>query len=577
MHTLILASSLCAVAAASAATAPSSVKVSEFGYDEADSTRFLQAAMDSGAKRIVIDARRWVSLPLNCRGDQKIFFEDGAVVEAKKGAFRHRRNDQLFKVHNCTNLVIGGKGEVRMHYSDYLNEPYEKSEFRHCFSIKDSVNVRIWGLKILRGGGDGVYVGGKPVKGALDGGCRNIVLQDLYIDTHVRQGMSVTFCDGLLVERCSFLNTKGLPPSAGIDFEPNSGYNRMRNIVLRDCVIGGNAGQGVSLTLGRIYQETTPTYDIAFERCHFKKDNVGGGGYGGRVTFSECIFEDPKVMPLGISGGPFSPPDCKVTRCVLRENGKDTPMDAAWLRKHATMLSGEKDIVSSQPAVDFGGLKVYDPEPGRMRRFFGRLGVRFRHSFSVVVYADSSRRLKMKIQPPKISTKKRKSPRPQVLVTSLEGSAKVAQFDLPANGLIEFDAPKRGFYSIRADLRKATMPLFASNCPIAIDLIRSEQPLIQTSGDFLFFVPEGTDRFEVMVGGAGRECCGASVLDPDGDAAWSSSCISAWCGHLQRGPAKPGMWKLSVGRADRGRFEDMGISLTGIPALLFPDTERHWK
>ena len=577
MHPLILATVLGAVAAASAAVAPTSVKVSDFGYDEADSTRFLQAAIDSGAKRVVIDARRWISQPINCRSGQEIFFEDGAVVEAKKGAFRHKRKDQFFKVYNCTNLVIGGKGEVRMHYSDYLKEPYAKSEFRHCFALRDSVNVRIWGLKILRGGGDGVYVGGKPVKGVLDGGCKNIVLQDLYIDTHVRQGMSVTFCDGLLAERCSFLNTKGLPPSAGIDFEPNSGYNRIRRIVLRDCVIGGNAGQGVSLSLDKIYRETMPTYDILFERCHFREDNAGGGGQDGRLTFSECIVEDPKVMPLGIYGGPFSRPDCKAVRCVLRENGKDIPMDAAWLRAHATMLSGDGDIVSRQPAVDFGSLKVYDPEPGVMRRFFGRYGVRFRFRASMVVHADSPRRLELRVQSPKVSSKKSKATHPQVLITSLEDGVEVAQFDLPANGVIAFDALKRGFYSVRVNLGRATMPLFASNCPVAIDLAQAEQPLIQTTGDFRFFVPEGTDRFEVMVGGSGRECVGASVTGPDGTQAWSNECISAWCGHIQRGRAKCGMWKLSVGRAARGAFADLGVSLSGVPPFMFVDSERYWK
>ena len=153
----------------------------------------------------------------------------------------------------------------------------------------------------------------------------------------------------------------------------------------------------------------------------------------------------------------------------------------------------------------------------------------------------------------------------------------MTRFDLPANGVIAFDAPKRGFYSIRVELGNATMPLFASNCPVARDLAASEQPLICTSGVFRFFVPEGTSRFEVMVGGSGRECVGASVADPDGTQVWSDKCLSAWCGHIQRGKAKSGMWTLAVGLAARGAFGDLGVSLSGVPPFMFVDPERCWK
>lgn len=556
---------------------PASVRVTDYGYDAADSTRFLQAAIDSGAKRVVIDAKRWISLPLKCRSEQEIFFEDGAVVEAKKGAFING-GDKMFTADFCTNLTIGGKGEVRMHHADYLKPPYRKSEFRHSICIRDSANVRVWGLRIVNGGGDGVYVGGKmpPRVDVNDGGCHDITLEDLYIDTNVRQGLSVTFCDGLTAERCSFLNTRGVPPSAGVDIEPDGSYNRIRRIVFRDCVFGGNAGQGVSLSVGGVWKETTPTYDVTFERCRFDRDNVGGGGHGGRIVFKDCVFENPKVMPLGIAGGPFSRPDCEVSGCMLRENGKDIPMDGEWLRNNAVFLSDMPDIVSKTVLPEYRNVTVSDPEPGKMLRFFGRFGVRCRNGARIVAYADSPRLLKIKASKPPVNKKGKRIPM-LLTITGPDGQL-LAKGEFPDDGVISINAPAKGFYTIVVRTRKGvTLPFHAANCPIAFDISGREFPVVQTNGDFAFFVPPGTMRFEAMVGGAGRECCGASVLDPGGNVAWSNSCISAWCGHLQRGPAKPGMWKLSVGRADRGRFEDMGISLTGIPALLFPNTERHWK
>lgn len=572
---------LAAFAAVSACTPviAGSVRVSDLGYDATDSTRFLQAAIDSGAQRVVIDSRLWITQPLRCRSDQELFFEDGAVVEAKKGAFLDRRKDQMFTVCGCTNVVIGGKGEMRMHHDDYLKPPYEKSEFRHCISVKDSANVRIWGLRILDSGGDGVYVGGKrPAPGVMDGGCHDIVLQDLHIEGHMRQGMSVTFCDGLMAERCSFLNTHGTPPAAGIDFEPNAGYNRIRRIALRDCVFGGNAGQGVSLSLGHIWTETMPTYDITFERCRFVGDNAGGGGKKGRLVFKDCIFENPKVMPLGIAGGPFDPPDCTVERCVLRENGKDTPMDKAWLKRNATFLSGDADLVSPQVTADFGRMSAVDPEPGKMRRFFGRYGVRCRHRARIVVFADEPRKIMVRTAPTGLPKKKGRKPAPPVIVkiSRLDGEW-VSEPPLPENGMIAFDAPSRGFYSLAVDVGRGTLPIHAANCPIALDLSQGAAALVQTAGEFSFFVPEGTARFEVFVYGAGRECLGASVTDPKGRVVWSSDMVSACCGHIQRNGAQAGLWRLKTGHAARGRFEDFGVALTGVPAFLFPDNERYWK
>ena len=63
-------------AAAVAATAAwaKEVKVSSFGYDPEDSTRFLQAALDSGADRVIVDRQKdpWISKPLFGRSNTEI-------------------------------------------------------------------------------------------------------------------------------------------------------------------------------------------------------------------------------------------------------------------------------------------------------------------------------------------------------------------------------------------------------------------------------------------------------------------------------------------------------------------------
>ena len=112
------------------------VKVSDFGFDAEDSTRFLQAALDSGAKEVIVDKRAspWVTRPLFCRSAQEVFFEEGVEVLAKRGEFKDKA-DCLFRLEGLhdVKLVGGGKGAtLRMWREDYLKPPYVKAEWRHC-------------------------------------------------------------------------------------------------------------------------------------------------------------------------------------------------------------------------------------------------------------------------------------------------------------------------------------------------------------------------------------------------------------------------------------------------------------
>ena len=72
-----------------AAVASEPVKVSSFGFDPEDSTRFLQAAFDSDAPVVVVDKMPapWVTTPLKGFSNKRIIFEDGVELVAKKGSF----------------------------------------------------------------------------------------------------------------------------------------------------------------------------------------------------------------------------------------------------------------------------------------------------------------------------------------------------------------------------------------------------------------------------------------------------------------------------------------------------------
>ncbi|HOG50519.1 MAG TPA: hypothetical protein PKY10_08015, partial [Lentisphaeria bacterium] len=103
-----------------------------WGFDREDSTDALQAAIDSGVPTLIIDKMPspWIARPLFLASNQTIIFQEGAVLEAKRGDFLGIR-DSLLKAEEQSNITITAKGKgalLRMHIADYQAEPYQKAE-----------------------------------------------------------------------------------------------------------------------------------------------------------------------------------------------------------------------------------------------------------------------------------------------------------------------------------------------------------------------------------------------------------------------------------------------------------------
>src|SRR5690606_38028685 len=82
-------------------------RVSWWGFDPADSTAYLQAAINSKVKRLILDRRAspWITRPLTGVSDQEIVFETGAELVALKGAFQ-AKGDCLLSFNECENIIL---------------------------------------------------------------------------------------------------------------------------------------------------------------------------------------------------------------------------------------------------------------------------------------------------------------------------------------------------------------------------------------------------------------------------------------------------------------------------------------
>lgn len=329
------------------------VKISSFGFDEEDSTRFIQAAFDSGCRKLILDRQSgpWYTLPLKMRSDTELIIEPGVELVAKRGEYKGLR-DYLLELHGITNVTIrGGKGAtLRMWKKDYQGPDYKHGEWRYALRIFRSRNVLVEGLTIVESGGDGIGVTGE-----------NIVIRNCVMDRNHRQGVSVFSVDDLLIENCVFSNTSGTPPEAGIDFEPDRSGESLKNVTLRNCLSINNVGRGFEFYLGRLNAASAPI-SITLENCRSvgNKESawINGGSHPdvvkGHVNFRSCRFESGSKGGITVYGASARAFDVSFTDCVLSNAMPENVMKP-------DVLVGSELLQGPCDGIRFDNLTIFQP------------------------------------------------------------------------------------------------------------------------------------------------------------------------------------------------------------------------
>jgi len=243
-----------------------------WGSEGEDDTAPLQAAIHSGARRVIVPniGRPWVTEPIQLESNQEIVFEKGVVIEARPGKFRGPE-DSLFTARDKENIALRGKGASWvMRKQDYRKPPYAKAEWRMCLSLLGCHNVKVFGLRLAGSGGDGIYIG----RTEKNTGCADILIRDVVCEDHYRQGISVISARNLLVDRCVLRGTEGTAPSAGIDFEPNRADEFLVNCTVRKCLIEKNAYYGLLFVAGELTEQSQPV-SIRVENCRVRDNQAG--------------------------------------------------------------------------------------------------------------------------------------------------------------------------------------------------------------------------------------------------------------------------------------------------------------
>jgi hypothetical protein len=265
----------------------SSVSAAWWGFDADDATASLQASLDSGAQIVVVPAmgRPWVTGPLLIRSHTTLVLEEGAEILAKEGGFQ-KDDASLIALKNVEDVSIYGYGaRLAMRKGDYRKAPYQKSQWRHAIEMYGCTRISVLGLTAESSGGDGVYLG----RGDAQTYNSQVLLRDLLLRDHYRQGISVISAQDLRIQNVEMSFTEGTLPSAGIDFEPNYADERIVRCVLSNCIIRSNSGPGISAVL-RTMDATSADIDIRVEDSFVSGSPIsflvfGAGKVGGRILF----------------------------------------------------------------------------------------------------------------------------------------------------------------------------------------------------------------------------------------------------------------------------------------------------
>lgn len=356
------------------------VKLSSFGFNPEDSTEIIQQAIDSGARKLVFDRQSgpWIVRPLVGRSNLELVFEDGVELVAKRGEF-HGIRDYLFRFECVSNVVIRGLGETggtfRMWKRDYQDsKSYAKSEWRYALRLSGVENVLVENMSFRSSGGDGIVIGMNKTVNS-----RNVTIRRCVCDDNHRQGISLCSGENILIEDTVLSNTRGTPPEAGIDFEPDRPNETIANVTLRNVVSTNNAGNGFEIYLRQLRDFSKPVSLRLVDCTSFGNrtsvsvcgDNFNESGVvKGLVSFDGCRFVDPQKTAIHITGTPASALDVSFRNCAIRNARTDVLVDAGNARQgNPDGLTFDNLTIhqtDAHPWFSFGR-RSYGPSPSHVR------------------------------------------------------------------------------------------------------------------------------------------------------------------------------------------------------------------
>lgn len=183
----------------------------------------------------------------------------GATILAKPGS---TSSYQVVRMVGVANAHLVGRGHVRGERGSHVGSTGEQG---HCVAILGSSDCSVQGVRIADAWGDGIYLGVSGGTGNTD-----ISIRDVSVSGVRRNGMSITSAVRCAVDRCTFEDTNGTAPQAGLDIEPNPG-GYATDIKITGCSFLSNVSYGMLLA----HVAGAVISGVAIDGCLFESNGAG--------------------------------------------------------------------------------------------------------------------------------------------------------------------------------------------------------------------------------------------------------------------------------------------------------------
>ena len=261
-----------------------------------DYTAYIQTALDKysniafpGFPILVND------LGLRVGSNKTITFLDGSEIRLK-GTSKSSYN--IIDIRGATNVTLIDPVII----GDRNNHSGTSGESGVGIGIRGSSNITLTNPKISNCWGDGLYIGVNDNVGS-----KLITVNGGFAKNNRRDGVSIISVDGFKVDNFYAGFNAGTSPQCGINFEPNSPKDELKNIVFNNLVTEGNPGYGVQMGLTNMYGSGNKYIDVTFNN-HVDKQSKKAMKFsaytskrsGSEVISANVIYNNPswKQSPL---------------------------------------------------------------------------------------------------------------------------------------------------------------------------------------------------------------------------------------------------------------------------------------
>ena len=213
--------------------------------------------------RVFLDSSHMYGLTL--KSNTKIELKSSIVLEANKLPFY-----AIIYLSEVDNVKING-GSIVGDVGRHIYMEGNSSQWGFGLGIFNSSNIVVTNMHISKCIGDGIYIGGGDgVLGDFSNASKSITLQKIISEDNRRQGISITYADGVVIKNCVFKDTgktEFIGPGCGMDIEPNDGQS-VRNVIVKNSLFQNNC-KNLNVSIGgyEVEGDLCSVEKIRFENC----------------------------------------------------------------------------------------------------------------------------------------------------------------------------------------------------------------------------------------------------------------------------------------------------------------------